>query len=312
MADTARQERENYVSHLERTLADWKKHHSLHHSGCEFPPAVHSQTSQTSQSSQSSTVEDGTSSMLVPDGFVDTSVTEEDRNGRSRETDQLRFIQESGCPSTEPPPKRRKGREAAVKVDDISWRKLATKLFGLIPHHAKWRNILKQYGVYGDLQEGKLVAHLLDGTALAHKRSDSLHEKPWLVLSTDTPIDRVMSYAKAAAKTEQSAQAAISFAYFQQFLVLSACAVLLHCGKASKEEVYKIFKVCIKKEVSDDYCRKILDTARFLNELLDCLSSHCFGHHASELLLICEHTGLSKAHTLTDRQGNDLWEHSST
>ena len=306
MADTARQERENYVSLLEQTLADWKKHHSLHHPGCEFPPAAHSQTS------QPSTVEDDTSCMLVPDGFLDPSVTEEDRNGRSRETDQLRFIQESGRSSTEPPRKRRKSGKAAVKVDDVKWRQLATKLFGSIPRHAKWEDILKQYGVYGDLREGKLVAHLLDGTALAHGRSDSLHGKPWLVLSADTPIDRVMSYAKAAVRTEESAQAAIIFAYFQQFLVLSACAVLLRCGKASTEEVYKISKVCINKEVSEDYCRQILQTACFLNELLDCLSSHSFGHHASELLLICEHIGLSKAHTLTDRQGSDLCKHSST
>lgn len=289
MADTARREHENYVSLLEKTLADWKEHHSLHHSGCEFPPAAHSQTS------QSSTVEDDTSCMLVPAGFLDPSVTLEDRNGRSRENDQLRFIQESGCPPTEPPRKRRKGGEAAVKVDDVKWRRVATRLVESIPHHAKWKNILEQYGVYQDLREGKLVAHLLDGTALAHRRSDSLHEKPWLVLSADTPIDRVMSYAKAAARTEESAQAAISFAYFQQFLVLSACAVLLHCGKASTEEVYKISKVCINKEVSEDYCRQILQTACFLNELLDCLSSHCFGHHASELLLICEHIDLSNA-----------------
>lgn len=48
---------------------------------------------------------------------------------------------------------------------------------------------MQQCGIYQDLREGKLVANLLDGTALTHMRTGSVEERTRLVLSSDTPID---------------------------------------------------------------------------------------------------------------------------
>lgn len=282
MAEKAQQQREDYISLLEAALAGWKEHHATHHSGCVFPLPVNCQTPRLPN------LGDDTDGVLVASESLVTPVVHDNINASPHRNEQLEFIEENGCPPTKPPRKRQKRVQADSGTDDVKWRRMATKLVDSVPLHEEWKNVLAQHGVYQDLREGRLVAHLLDGTTLAHKRSGSPHEEHGLFLNSTSPIDKVMSYAKAAAISQESAQAAISFAYFQQFLVLSACAVLLRCGKASMEEVYTIAKICINKEVSDDYCRQILQTVRYMNELLDCLSSHGFGHHASELLLICE------------------------
>lgn len=306
MANIAYRQSEAYIEFLEKQLADLESHHSLHHSNCQFPLAA------PSQAAQSSVVDHDENATPVPGGALHSSPNSDSGNGRLTRDSDLQFIQEYGCPQTSPRRKRRKIENAAVKVDDFKWRRVATGLVESIPRHQNWKNILRHCGIYRHLREGKLVANLLDGTTLAQAHTDKRKEMPCLESDSDTPIGRVLSYAKAAANTENFAQVAISFAYFQQFLVLSAGAVLLRCGKASTAEVYEACKVCIKNEVSEDYCRQILQTARFINELLDCLSSSSFGHHAGELLLICKRVNLSRALTLIEEQGSDPYRHSSS
>jgi hypothetical protein len=81
-----------------------------------------------------------------------------------------------------------------------------------------------------------------------------------------------------------------AFAIFYEFLVLSACLVLLKIDGSLQGKVYKIAKSVLDNEdISDDYCRQLLGTVQHMNEMLACLGTRGFGFHGSELLFICKH-----------------------
>ena len=85
-----------------------------------------------------------------------------------------------------------------------------------------------------------------------------------------------------------TASIAVTIANFQRILVLSACAVLraIATPRIPEERILYIVKICLGY-VSDDYCIRMLNTAVFINRLVDVLNVHGWDGRADELLLWC-------------------------
>lgn len=271
-----------YICLLEAIVRTQKDHHSRLHATCECPLTTEQRTFLASLESEatacySSSIATSTAAQANPEQPLVSLPFQ----------DEFQIVLED--PSLRRPLKRRRAspRGSPRKIDRIPWRQTADDLLQRIPREQTWRHILDRYGIYQYLRGGSFLAELLDGTGL--KNPSPISEPDPLQTQADASVERLIIFAKAAARLENSARVARGLAVFQQFITLSSCAVLLAEDIIPRDTVYAIAKICINStcEVSDDYCRQILQTTCFVNSLIDGLSAGRLGKHASELLLIC-------------------------
>jgi len=208
---------------------------------------------------------------------------------RKRSPERSHFIQwnpvESTTGSTEPPESRRNPVESTTRSaepPESRWKKVARRLIKATPDATNWKAAIRKANLYGIIGTDNAASYLLDeGGAVSSSLVVNALEDGSLDL-----LDRVRRYATSTSERKASASTLVKLAVFQQFLLLSACVVLLDTGTIPQDAVMDIVKICIG-EKSRTYCQRILNAVKYINCLLDNLNGHGWGHRAAELILLC-------------------------
>lgn len=169
-----------------------------------------------------------------------------------------------------------------------AWKRHAEGLVKRTPVAREWWSSLREQGIYEVMCSGAAIAFLLgDETSPPSAQRGTLERS----ISNDGSalLRHIACYARGANQRQMTASIAVRLANFQQILVLSACAVLrsIATPKISEERILGIVKICLG-DVSDDYCIRMLNTAVFINRLVDVLNAHGWDGRAGELLLWCQ------------------------
>jgi len=174
------------------------------------------------------------------------------------------------------------------KPSTPAWKRHADGLVRKTPLALEWWSSLRKQGIYDVMCNGMAVAFLLgDETSPPVARGAAVEQN----LSNDgfALLQRIAKYAHDATQRHLTASVAVRLANFQQILVLSTCVVLRSMARPSfpDEKLLDIVKICLG-DVSDEYCFRMLDTAVFINRLVDVLNAHGWDGRAAELLLWCQ------------------------
>jgi hypothetical protein len=130
------------------------------------------------------------------------------------------------------------------------------------------------------------------GGAAAAFLLDEAHNMPKLSVpnirtSTDQALaQHLFSYAESALSRKTTASITLRLANFQQFLLLSACAVLRAQKGLEPKVLCDIVRILTGSE-TDRHCRRMMDTAVYINELIDTLSACGWDDRAAVLILLC-------------------------
>lgn len=198
-----------------------------------------------------------------------------------------------------PPPKKRRTQPArparppcatparhaeALEAPDLRWKDHAKKLVESTPPAQKWKEGMKEKGLYDIMSTSAAAAYFF-------KDEYSPSVSTNLSLGTQHGsdfLDQMAHYAKITVQKHESAKVAVMLANFQKFILLSACAVAIANtdDSARKEAIFNIVRICMGS-CSDEYCRRILGTVVYMNRLVDTLAIHGFDGRAAELLLLC-------------------------
>lgn len=175
---------------------------------------------------------------------------------------------------------------ASAGQREPEWKSHARKLLNATPKGESWWQAIEKAGLYETMSEGKAATFLLDqdcSSAILAKASDSSHQgQPHCRISS-----RLRSYALSSMHRNASATMALKLINFQQFLLLSACAVLRTTRQVCMESLVDIVKICIGCK-SERYSMRILDTVMWMNKLVDALNVKGWNNRAPELLLLCQ------------------------
>lgn len=166
------------------------------------------------------------------------------------------------------------------------WKEQALTLIRETPDANTWTTKLKEKGIFDAMCSGNAVSSLLlldVGDFAPIERTLSMTQ----VRRCASPLARTENYARVSMEREISASVATALANFQKFLVLSSCAVLLGTG-TPLEDAYKVVRICIGNNATNEHCRRILRGCHFVHELMDNLYMSGWGLRAFELLLICK------------------------
>lgn len=168
-----------------------------------------------------------------------------------------------------------------------TWKKNSAQLLKRTPLAENWWSSLRSEGIYEVMCNGTAVAFLLGDNSNPPVAQGTVTKAS--VAGDDLALLRhVALHAQSASQRRLTASVAIRLANFQQILVLSSCAVIRSIARPSvpQERLLDIVKICLGN-VSDDYCLRMLDTAVFINRLIDILNAHGWDGRAAELLLWC-------------------------
>lgn len=175
------------------------------------------------------------------------------------------------------------------RKDHPTWKKHADELLKITPAGDAWREAMGAKDIYGAMETGAAVAHLLrpeNAVPLASgekapQTMEHVHGR------TGRLIERITRYASLAAQRQRTASLALLLANFQIFVVLSACVVLHAKRVLSKDHVFCIVRTCLG-DVTDDYCTRMLHTAKYMNTMIDTLAAREWDGRAAELILFCQ------------------------
>jgi hypothetical protein len=173
-----------------------------------------------------------------------------------------------------------------------AWKRHAEVLVKKTPPAREWWSTLREQGIYEVMRDGTAIAFLLgDETSPPAPRRGALEQD--MSDAGYALLNHVACYARGARQRQMTASIAVRLANFQQILVLSACAVLraIATPRIPEERILYIVKICLG-DVSDDYCIRMLNTAVFINRLVDVLNAHGWDGRAGELLLWCQSSPL--------------------
>lgn len=181
-------------------------------------------------------------------------------------------------------------RPAKTRIsNNAPWRRLAQTLIQETPFANKWASTLRDNGVHDMMRTGKAVTILLGPEQEVDASPARVRLPP--VEDEQRFFGRVREYAHAAAQNGLNASAALMLANFQKFLVFCLCSVMRESG-VTESDVNDIMRICLGR-VTDDYCRRVLRAAVYLNKLVDALYMDGWGLRASELLLLCKYLSQS-------------------
>lgn len=173
------------------------------------------------------------------------------------------------------------------RTGDPPWMKCARQLVKRTPASQAWTSSLKEHGIYELLQSGDAVACLLDTKFESHLSTRPPTAQAGAIDETDDDMTAALrTYAHTTSTRLSSASTALALANFQKFLAISACAVLAE-GETPVAKVYDIVRICSGSKQGDEYCKRTLALAKYMNRLIDTLNIHDWGQRAAELLLLC-------------------------
>lgn len=168
-----------------------------------------------------------------------------------------------------------------------AWKRHAAGLVKRTPLAVDWWSALRSQGIYEVMCNGMAVAFLLGDESSPPVAQGATIEAN---LSGDdfALLRHIAHYAHATSRRRLTASVAMRLANFQQILVLSTCAVIRSIARPSvpDEPLLDVVKICLG-DVSNEYCFRMLDTAIFVNRLIDVLNAHGWDGRAAELLLWC-------------------------
>ena len=177
-------------------------------------------------------------------------------------------------------------QEREPKKKRPQWKEQALTLIRETPDANTWMTKLKEKGIFDAMCSGNAVSSLLlldEGYLAPIEPTLSTTQ----VRRCASPLARIENYARVSMQREISASMATALANFQKFLVLSSCAVLLETG-TTLEDAYRVVRICIGNDATNEHCRRILRGCQFVHELMDNLYMSGWGLRAFELLLICK------------------------
>ncbi|KAI5366160.1 hypothetical protein Slin15195_G076850 [Septoria linicola] len=167
------------------------------------------------------------------------------------------------------------------------WKVHALKLVKDTPRAQEWYAKLKERGIYEPMRDGLAVEHLLQlnvhGT-VRETTMDNFSMSQSQALCQGS-LERLAHYARVSVRNRTDASLATALANYQNFLVLSSCAVLIGTG-TPKQEVYDVIKICMGNNVTELYCQRVLHGCQLVHELMDNLYMGGWGLRAFELLLL--------------------------
>ncbi len=177
-------------------------------------------------------------------------------------------------------------KPTAEQASKPEWQSFADKLINECPKAGNWYKATEDLG----LSHEDAVDFLISDASKKHfDASDSPHLS--IHLENLSPIGRLKAYTASVNLRSTEARLTLIFCNFQRFLVLSACAVLKAEG-IPRDEIHEVVRICVGKNVSADYCERLLNLSVFLNEMIDTLNMYGWEDRASELFLICKSTTL--------------------
>lgn len=167
------------------------------------------------------------------------------------------------------------------------WTRHAEQLVKMTPSAKTWRRVMERNGLYEAIHTGSAIQHLLGnehGTNIDLITTTHSDTGGWD--GGTSILGRVTAYAQIAARKHEGASLALMLANFQKFIALSACVVVAASQNLAKESIYEIVRICLGN-VSDDYCRRMLHTTKYINTLIDTLAINGWDGRAAELFLLC-------------------------
>lgn len=172
-------------------------------------------------------------------------------------------------------------------ASDPQWKRYANALVRNIPPATAWRQALEEKGIADAMRTGAAVEYLL-GTEQVPRMAFPGAPNPDHVCAEDDHVllERIANYARVASERHATASVAVMLANFQKFVVLSACVVVNARREAPKSHIYEIVRTCIGN-VSEEYCVRMLHTAKYMNILIDTLGDHGWDGRAAELIMLC-------------------------
>lgn len=171
------------------------------------------------------------------------------------------------------------GSNSEHAVVESSWRQKAETLIDHTPKADDWISAIRAQGLYDALHSGSLVS------ALINEPDTSL---PVLYDDETSALYHLRSYTQVAKTTSTLTVMRQSLKNFKHFLVLSSCAVLLHCG-TSLDAIYRVARLLLDNEIAtDENCDQMMQTALFVNDLIVRLNLHGWQNRGSELVLLCK------------------------
>jgi hypothetical protein len=183
--------------------------------------------------------------------------------------------------------------------DSPYWMTCAKQLVKQTPMAQSWTSSLKDSGIHEIMKSGDAVTCLLDSKLESQLSAQVFTAEAGKVDETDDYTTAYLrTYARTTSMRSTLASTALALANFQKFLVISACAVLAE-GNTPIAKVYEIVRICVGNKSTDEYCKRTMTAAKYLNELIDTLDIHDWGQRAAELLLLCGCFDLSFFDSLT-------------
>lgn len=180
------------------------------------------------------------------------------------------------------------GRTRLRSKGTAEWEVRTMELLKATPSADHWESTMKAMGIFDTIHSGQAVAYFLGDTQTALATTDNPGRQRKRARHQHTALlERVSSYASFARRNEVDAVVAGMLANFQKFLLLSVCVVIQATGQAEESEVMNILKTLLGN-VSDQYCRRQLGVARYMNQLIDVLSANGWENRAAELLMSCK------------------------
>lgn len=170
-----------------------------------------------------------------------------------------------------------------------AWRRHADALLKKTPHALEWWSALRSEGIYDVMCNGMAVAFLLgEGSVPPTANSTGSICDESMIGDEFALLRHVAHYAHAATRRRLTASVGTRLANFQLLLVLSACVVIRSVARPDIPErhILDIVKICLG-DISDQYCRRMLETAVYVNRLIDMLNAHGWDGRGAELLLWC-------------------------
>ncbi|KAK1082868.1 hypothetical protein LTR48_006690 [Friedmanniomyces endolithicus] len=169
------------------------------------------------------------------------------------------------------------------------WKERALTLVHETPSASTWATKLKERGIFEVMSNGMAVKSLLllNTNGRSTIPVDQITETSGPLYSN--PLARIEHYARISVQREITASVATALANYQIILVLSSCTVLRGTGTSS-EEIYRLVRIRMGNDATDERRRKILRGCQFVHELMDSLYMGGWGLRAFELLLVWNKT----------------------
>ena len=168
-----------------------------------------------------------------------------------------------------------------------TWREKVDALTLATPTAKNWDEAIEKAGISEVMNRGNAAEFLLDEGYCVPLLQIPDNEN----VANETLTEHLCLYAKSARSRATTASVILRLANFQQFLLLSSCAVLRDLKSMEAETLHEIIRIIIGDR-SERYCERMMDTAVYMNRLLDTLSAHEWGHRAAVLILLCKSLSL--------------------